>query len=91
MILAYFKEGQYIPVHTPDVDLVLCILDGEAEVVAGQERMSARKNDVIIVPRRIKRGVKALTDLTVLHVVQPPPSEEDHREVHQKIVQGRFE
>jgi quercetin dioxygenase-like cupin family protein len=30
VVLAYFKTGQFIPVHTPGVDLVLYILEGEA-------------------------------------------------------------
>jgi quercetin dioxygenase-like cupin family protein len=91
VILAYFKKGQFIPVHTPNIDVILCILEGEAEVVAGEERVETKANDVVIVPKGVKRGVKALTDLTVLHVVQPPPSEEDHKEVHQKMALGRFE
>ena len=91
VILVYFKTGQFIPVHTPGVDLVLCILEGKAEVVAGDERLTAGKDDLIIVPKGVKRGVKALTDLTVLHVVQPPPSEEDHKQVHARLAEGRFE
>lgn len=91
VILAYFKKGQFIPVHTPGVDVILCILEGEAEVVAGEERIPAKVNDLIIIPKGIKRGVRALTELTVLHVVQPPPSEEDHKEVHQKLTLGKFE
>jgi|SRR3989338_642459 len=91
VILAYFKQGQFIPVHTPGIDVVLCILEGKAEVVAGKERINAGVNDLIIVPKGEKRGVRALTELTVLHIVQPPPSEEDHIEVHAKIAQGRFE
>ncbi len=91
VILAYFKKGQFIPVHTPNIDVILCILEGEAEVVAGEERIKTKVNDLIIVPKGVKRGVQALTDLTVLHVVQPPPSEEDHKEVHQKMALGRFE
>ena len=38
VILAYFKEGQFIPVHAPEIELVLCILEGRAEVVAGEEK-----------------------------------------------------
>ena len=91
VILAYFKQGQFIPVHTPGIDVVLCILEGKAEVVAGKERINAGVNDLIIVPKGEKRGVRALTELTVLHIVQPPPSEEDHMEVHAKLAQGRFE
>lgn len=92
IILAYFKKGQFIPVHTPGVDVVLCILEGEAEVVAGNERIIARKGDLVIVPKGIKRGIMAVTEeLTVLHVVQPCPSDKDHEEVHEKILAGRFE
>ena len=91
VVLAYFKKGQFIPVHTPAVDLVFYILEGEAAVVAGNERLTAAKDDLIIIPKGAKRGVKALTELTILHVVQPPPAAEDHNEVHAKLAQGRFE
>ena len=91
VVLAYFKKGQFIPVHTPGVELVLCVLEGQAEVVSGDEKTIAGKNDIIIVPKGLKRGVKALTELTILHVVQPPPAAEDHNEVHAKLAQGRFE
>lgn len=91
VILAYFKKGQFIPVHTPGVNLVLCILEGEAEIVAGDEHLHAVKDDLIIIPKGEKRGIKALTELTILHVVQPPPAAEDHNEVHSKLAQGKFE
>jgi len=91
VVLAYFKEGQFIPVHSPEVELVLCVLDGNAEVVAGEERLAAGKNDIIIIPKGEKRGVKALSELTVLHVVQPPPSDMDHKEVHERLAQGKFD
>ena len=91
VVLAYFKKDQFIPVHTPAVDLVLYILEGEAEVVAGDERLNAVKDDLIIIPRGAKRGVKAQTELTILHVVQPPPAAEDHNEVHAKLAKGKFE
>ena len=91
VVLAYFKEGQFIPVHSPEVELVLCIIDGKAEVVAGEERVTAGKNDIIIIPKGEKRGVKALSELTVWHVVQPPPSDMDHKEVHARLAQGKFD
>jgi len=91
VIAAYFKSGQFIPVHTPGVDVVICVLEGEAEIVAGEEKFVAKKNDLIVVPKGIRRGIKALTELSLLHVVHPAPSEKDHVEVHQKIATGRFE
>lgn len=59
--------------------------------MAGDERLIAGKDDLIVIPKGVKRGVKALTELTVLHVVQLPPTEKDHKEVHARIAQGRFE
>ncbi len=91
VVLAYFKKDQFIPVHAPEIELVLCILEGKAEVVAGEERVVAGKNDIIIIPKGEKRGVKALSELTVLHVVQPPPSDMDHKEVHARLAQGKFD
>ncbi len=91
VILAYFKKGQFIPVHSPGVELALFVIEGEAEVVTGDERVRAVKDDLIIIPKGVKRGVKALTELTVLHVVHPPPSEEDHKAVHAGIAAGKFE
>ena len=91
VVLAYFKPGQFIPVHAPQVDVVLCILEGEAEIVAGDEMVTAQKDDLIIVPKGQKRGVKAVSELTLLHVVQPPPEEKDHNKVHQKLAEGKFE
>ena len=41
VILAYFKQGQFIPVHTPGIDVVLCILEGKAEVVAGKKKTTS--------------------------------------------------
>ena len=91
VVLAYFKKGQFIPIHSPQVELVLCILEGEAEIVAGEELVTAGKDDLIIIPKGVKRGVKALTELTVLHVVAPPPSEDDHKEVHQRLAEGKVD
>ena len=91
VVLAYFKPGQFIPVHSPQVDVVLHIIEGEAEIVAGDRTVTAKKDDLIIVPRGLKRGVKALSELSLLHVVQPPPAEAEHNEVHRKLGEGKFD
>ncbi len=91
VVLAYFKKDQFIPVHTPQVDLILYILGGQAEVVAGDDRVTAAEGDLLIIPKGLKRGIKATSELSILHVVQPPPAAEDHNEVHAKLAQGIFE
>ncbi|MDG6999547.1 MAG: DUF2249 domain-containing protein [Nitrososphaerota archaeon] len=90
VILAYFKAGQFIPVHTPKIDLVLLVHSGKGEVVAGERKFDVKPGDMVIVPREQKRGVKALTDMEILHLVSPPPTDDDHEEVARKLLQGAF-
>ena len=90
VILAYFKAGQFIPVHTPGIDLVLLVHSGRGEVVAGDQRFDVKPGDVVIIPRQTKRGVRAVTDMEILHLVSPPPGDHDHEEVARKISSGSF-
>lgn len=90
VILAYFKAGQFIPVHTPSIDLVLLVHSGKGEVVAGERKFDVKPGDLVVVPRGEKRGVRALTDMEVLHLVSPPPNDVDHEEVAQKLLRGVF-
>ena len=91
VIQASFRAGQFIPVHKPDVHVVLYILSGEGEVVAGTERRPVREGDLVVVPRKVARGVKARTDMVVLHVVSPSPTEADHGDMAARIARGDFE
>jgi quercetin dioxygenase-like cupin family protein len=81
-VLACFQPGQFIPVHTPGVDLTLVVLEGEGRVVAGEQEIGVAPGQVVTIPAGIKRGVFAKTQMVALHVVSPPPSEADHQEVH---------
>ena len=56
VIAAYFKEGQFIPVHTPQVDVVIYVIEGEAEIVAEDKKFVVKKNDLVVVPRHKKRS-----------------------------------
>lgn len=91
VVQASFRAGQFIPVHAPDVHVVLYILSGEGEVVAGEERRKVREGDLVVVPRKMKRGVRAKTDMAVLHVVSPPPTQADHGDMAARIARGDFE
>lgn len=91
VIQAAFKAGQFIPVHTPDVNVVIYVLSGEGEVVAGDERRKVREGDLVVVPRKMKRGVRAKTDMVILHVVAPPPTQADHGDMAARIARGDFE
>jgi quercetin dioxygenase-like cupin family protein len=90
-VLTCLEPGQFIPVHSPGVDMVLIVLEGEGQIVAGDVRETARPGTVIFVPAGEARGVKAETTLVALHVVSPPPTEKDHVEVMAKLKQGTWQ
>jgi len=91
VIQAAFRAGQFIPVHKPDVHVVLYILSGEGEVVAGEMRRQVKEGDLVVVPRKVARGVKAKSDMVVLHVVSPSPTKADHGDMAARIARGDFE
>lgn len=91
VVRASFRAGQFIPVHAPDVNVVLYVLSGDGEVVAGDERHKVGEGDLVAVPRKVKRGVRAKTDMIVLHVVSPPPTQADHGDMAARIARGDFE
>jgi quercetin dioxygenase-like cupin family protein len=91
VIQAAFRAGQFIPVHKPDVHVVLYILSGQGEVVAGEMRRQVKEGDLVVVPRKVARGVKAKTDMVVLHVVSPSPTKADHGDMAARIARGDFE
>ncbi len=90
-IVAFFRPGHFIPLHSPSVDLVLYIIEGSGKVAAGNERYDVKKGDIVTVPGYIQRGVLAETDMTVIHVVTPPPTHEDHKEVRKGFMRGTWE
>jgi quercetin dioxygenase-like cupin family protein len=91
VVRATFRAGQFIPVHAPDVHVALYILAGEGEVVAGNERRKVTEGDLVVVPRKVRRGVKAKTDMIVLHVVSPSPTRADHGDMASMLARGEFE
>lgn len=91
VILTYFKAKQFIPVHTPKIDLVFVVMRGRGVMVAGDRRFPIKEGDVVIVPAGTKRGVLAETDMEALHLVSPAPTDGDHEEVAKKLQDGTFE
>ncbi len=90
VILACFEPGQYISVHHAGIDLTLVVLEGEGQFVAGSEVATIRPGFVGFVPAGEARGVKAKTRLVVLHIVTPPPTEEDHAGVTAGFKRGSW-
>lgn len=90
VILGYFKAGQFIPAHTPGVDLVLFVIEGQGEVLAGEDRFPLEAGQLVVVPAGVRRGILSRTDMTVLHVVSPPPTAADHAQVKAGLQKGVF-
>jgi len=88
VILASFEPGQFIPVHRPGVDLTLIILEGKGRLVVGEQEKEVGSGAIVFVPAGEARGLKAETQMVVLHVVTPPPTEADHVEVRRKLQNG---
>lgn len=88
VILACLEPGQFIPVHQPGVDLVLCVLEGEGTCIAGERAEPIGPGVIAFIPAGEARGIKAATRLILLHVVTPPPTEADHSQVAAGLERG---
>ena len=91
VILTYFKAGQFIPVHEPKTDLVFVVYKGQGEIVTGDKHHKIIAGDIVIIPSGEKRGIKAETDMQALHLVSPPPTDEDHEMIGKKLQNNQFE
>ncbi len=91
VVMAYFEPGQFIPVHAPNANVTLVVMEGEGTVVAGKEKRDVTRGDIVVITRGERRGVLAKTRLIVVHAVSPLPGPHDHDDVKAKLLAGRFE
>ncbi|HJZ96932.1 MAG TPA: cupin domain-containing protein [Candidatus Solibacter sp.] len=90
-VLTCLEPGQFIPAHRPGVDMLLIVLEGEGQLIAGDQQEGAGPGTVVFVPAGEARGVKATSRLVALHIVSPPPTEKDHAEVMARLKQGKWQ
>ena len=82
VVVAALEDGQQIPIHAPALDLVMTIVEGTGEVVAGGEVRYVRAGDVAVVPAGQARGLRAVGGrLVAVNVVGGRPAEADHEPV----------
>lgn len=81
VILACFRPGQFIPVHRPEIDLTLVVLEGEGVLDSGDQKSTVAPGAVAFIPAGEARGIRASTPLIALFIVTPLPTEADHRDV----------
>ncbi len=85
--LVCFEPGQQIPLHTPDVDLVLTVLEGHGLVIAGEKEGVVGPGSVVFVPAKVARSIRAHTRLVALAVMSPPAMAADHEEIEAALDQ----
>ena len=88
VIFVFFKSGQYIPIHAPDSDLIFYVIQGKGKAYIENKEVEVREGSIIIVPKGIKRGIRAETYMEALHIVIPSPSPEDHEKVMEAAMRG---
>jgi quercetin dioxygenase-like cupin family protein/hemerythrin-like domain-containing protein len=78
-VLVALEAEQEIPIHAPDLDLIVSVLMGTGRLAVGKEMRWVRAGDVAVIPAGTARGLRAEHGrLVALNVVSPPPGELDH-------------
>lgn len=90
VLVVGLEPGQFIPVHSPAVDLTLVVLEGEGRLVIGDREEALAPGAVAFVPAGEARGLKASSRMVALHVVSPPPTEADHAAVIAGLQRGEW-
>ncbi|MGH7877450.1 MAG: hemerythrin domain-containing protein [Candidatus Dormibacteraceae bacterium] len=79
VVVAALEDGQQIPPHAPPLGLVMTIVEGTGQVMAGDDVRSVRAGDVVVVGAGQTRGLRAVGGrLVAVNVVSPPPASGDH-------------
>ncbi|HXF74355.1 MAG TPA: hemerythrin domain-containing protein [Actinomycetota bacterium] len=77
VVLAALEPGQAVDLHDPPVDVVIAVLEGQADVWIGDAPRRLRPGEVAVVPAGETRGMRAAGVRTILlHVAAPPPTDE---------------
>ncbi len=85
-----FEAGQFIPVHAPQLDIALVILEGEGELALDSGTVPLAAGAVAFVPAGGTRGIRADTRLKAFQVVSPVPTTADHAGVAAGLKRGAW-
>jgi len=64
-----FAKGEGIRSHAASGDAMVYILDGEAELTIGGQKMNAAKGQVVVMPANIPHGLEAIEQFKMLLIV----------------------
>lgn len=91
VVIGYFRPDQFIPVHAPDSDLAVTVLEGSGVVLEGETDHAVEPGDVVAVPAGVDRGVRAESRLVATLVTAPPPTDAEHDPVREGLRRGVFD
>lgn len=89
-LLVCLEPGQFIPLHSPGVDITFVILEGEGTLVAGTQEAEVGPGALAFAAAGEARGLRARTRLIAVHIVAPPPTEADHTAVMAGLRRGSW-
>src|SRR5699024_2584773 len=85
------KAGQAIPVHHPNSDLTMIVIEGDVTLVAGDDELPhAGPGAMLHAAAGEARGIHANTPTIVAVVASPPPTPEDHKELAEHFAKGTW-
>jgi quercetin dioxygenase-like cupin family protein len=69
LTLFAFAQGEGVSTHSAPGDAMVYILDGEAEVTIGSDKMIAKQGEVVVMPANIPHGLEAVKNFKMLLTV----------------------
>jgi quercetin dioxygenase-like cupin family protein len=64
----YFKKGAVVPLHTHATDLIVYVLQGALRARVGEEDVTVREGEVIVIPAGARHQTESLDDTFVLTI-----------------------
>ncbi|MHB1127020.1 MAG: cupin domain-containing protein [Bacillota bacterium] len=69
MTLFAFAAGEGLSAHTAPGDALVYIMDGQAEVTIGEDKLTVGKGQVVVMPARVPHALDARENFKMLLVV----------------------
>lgn len=69
MTLFSFAQGEGVSTHSAPGDAMVYIIDGEAEITIGDQKISAKKGDTVVMPADIAHGLEAVQQFKMLLIL----------------------
>jgi quercetin dioxygenase-like cupin family protein len=62
----YLKKGSIVPIHVHDAERVVYVLQGAIRARIGQEDVTVREGEVLVVPAGVRHQAESLDDTFVM-------------------------